>query len=96
MLHSRAAVTAISVRAGSSFHGSGGSVFNITTGYVHGSYDSATLDYDVGVIHVSTPFDLGSYGINTVPLLLAGNSPLVGTTAYVSGWGTTSVRTENV
>ncbi|XP_049942723.1 trypsin alpha-like [Schistocerca serialis cubense] len=69
-------VLLISFRAGSSIRGSGGTVRKAGSGYMHGSYDSNTLDYDVTVIKVvSLPSD--------------GYDPEGGLAVTVTGWGTT-------
>lgn len=91
----RASVSAISLRAGSSLHASGGTLHGISSGSIHGSYSSRTLDFDIAVLRASSSFALGASGIRAVALLSANSNPAAGVTAWVSGWGTTSVITTN-
>ncbi|XP_049942724.1 trypsin delta-like [Schistocerca serialis cubense] len=74
-------------RAGSSIRESGGAVHKASSGYMHGSYDSDTLDYDVAVIMV-----IGSLldsNAQAVSLPSDGYDPEGGLTVTVTGWGTT-------
>lgn len=85
----RASLSALQLRAGSSYHASGGTLHSLSTGYIHGSYSTSTLDYDIAVLQSSSSFAIGSSGISIVAL--ATSDPASGATLYVSGWGTTSV-----
>lgn len=92
LLHlSRFALSVLQLRAGSSYHASGGTVHSISKGYIHGYYNYTTLDYDIGVLQVSSPFAIGSSGISVARLPNAGYYPTSGTVLYVSGWGYISV-----
>lgn len=84
-----ASASALSFRAGSSLHGSGGTTYSVSSGSVHGSYNSRTMDYDIAVLRPSSAFATGSATIRAVSL--TSSRPSNGATAYVSGWGTTSV-----
>ncbi|XP_049768046.1 trypsin delta-like [Schistocerca cancellata] len=80
-------VLLMSFRAGSSIRGSGGTVRKAGSGYMHGSYDSNTLDYDVAVIKA-----LGSLldpNAQAVSLPSDGYDPEGGLAVTVTGWGTT-------
>lgn len=84
-------VNSLSLRAGSSNHSSGGILYSLANGYIHGYYNASLIDYDVAVLEVSSPFQLGVPGINTVSLPRPGYYPRNGTILYVSGWGYTTV-----
>ena len=47
----------LTIRAGSSHHGFGGTIHSVTGGFYHGSYDLFNHDYDVAVLRVCTDFD---------------------------------------
>nr|ADQ53629.1 eupolytin [Eupolyphaga sinensis] len=74
-------------RAGSSIRGSGGSLHQVTQLIANPQYDYYTIDYDVAVARVATPF---SYGSGVQPISLISVEPSAGQTATVSGWGTLS------
>ena len=49
----------LTVRVGSTFLGSGGTVHNVTGGYYHGSYNNQSYNgYDVAILRVCTDFDI--------------------------------------
>jgi len=54
----RAYVNYFTVRTCSTYHGSGGTIHSVTTGYYHGSYSTSTTDYDVAVLKVCTEFNM--------------------------------------
>jgi hypothetical protein len=49
---------AMTLRAGSVNHYSGGTVHQVTGGFYHSSYNSYNNDYDVAVLQVCTDFDI--------------------------------------
>lgn len=81
------------LRAGSSYHASGGTLHDLSSGFVHASYSPSTLDCDVSALQVATPFALGSSGISAAALPTAGYYPTAGVALYVTGFGVTSVGT---
>ncbi|XP_049794565.1 trypsin delta-like [Schistocerca nitens] len=74
-------------RAGSSIRGSGGTVQRASSGYMHASYDSNTVDYDVAVVQVSGSL-LGT-NAQAVSLPSDGYDPAGGLAVTVTGWGST-------
>ncbi|XP_067004189.2 trypsin-1 [Anabrus simplex] len=78
----------LSLRAGSSNRGSGGSVHQAAQVIAHPNYNSNTVDYDFALIRVSSAFSLSS-NVRTIPLPSQGESVSTGTSAVVTGWGTT-------
>nr|AAZ78212.1 trypsin [Blattella germanica] len=76
-----------SFRAGSSASGSGGSVHQASQLSANPQYDYWTIDFDIAVARVSTPF---SFGAGVQAISLATSEPSAGEVATVSGYGTTS------
>ncbi|PSN49651.1 hypothetical protein C0J52_14792 [Blattella germanica] len=64
-----------------------GQVRNSDGFVAHPQYDYYTIDYDIGVVHISEPFN---YGPGILTISLAKIEPSAGQVAKVSGWGTTS------
>lgn len=56
--------------------------------YRHPGYDTLTLNNDIALVHLDAPVDPATADI--VPLYDFRRGPEDGTTAYVSGWGSTS------
>ena len=50
--------TDLTVRAGSTYHQSGGINHSVKGGFYHGSFNHNTNDYDVAVLFVCTDFDI--------------------------------------
>nr|AEI58557.1 serine protease [Eupolyphaga sinensis] len=75
------------VRVGSTNSNSGGTIYQVAQTIVHGSYSSRTMDYDVALLRTSTAIS-GSSSVATIGLESGVVS--VGTSAVVTGWGTTS------
>jgi hypothetical protein len=48
----------LTIRAGSKYHGFGGTIHSVTGGFYHGSYDLYNNDYDVAVLRVCTDCDI--------------------------------------
>lgn len=74
-------------RAGSSNRESGGTVHPASEIIANPKYDFYTIDFDVAVVRVSTPFTIGS-GVQRIPLTTS--QPQPGQNAVVTGWGTLS------
>lgn len=79
--------SSLSVRAGSTYRGTGGQVIGVDRIDQHPGYDPETTDYDVSVLELSTPITLGP-GAQPVTLPAPGKELPDGTMATVSGWGT--------
>lgn len=75
-----------SVRAGSSFHNSGGTVVSVSSFTQHASYSSSTLNNDICILRLSSSLSLGST-IATVTLPAQGATVADGASSYVTGWG---------
>jgi trypsin len=56
----------------------------------HPDYDYSTIENDVSVIQLSKPLDFSTGKVAAIALNGKGVETPAGTTAYVSGWGTTS------
>ncbi|XP_067004201.2 trypsin-1-like [Anabrus simplex] len=84
-----ASVSRISLRAGTSSRGSGGSVHQAAQIISHSRYDSWTIDYDFALIRVSSPFSFGS-NVAAVGLPSQNEEVSSGTNVVVTGWGATS------
>ncbi|XP_069685332.1 trypsin beta-like [Periplaneta americana] len=79
--------SSLTLRAGSTYSNTGGTVHQVSQAIRHGSYNANTLDYDIAVLKVSSAFSFGS-SVQAIPLETGSVS--AGTSAVVSGWGTTS------
>ncbi|KAJ9597895.1 hypothetical protein L9F63_011261, partial [Diploptera punctata] len=77
----------VEFRAGSSVKESGGTVHSASEIIIHPNFNSSTMDLDIAIIKVSTPFTMGS-GVQ--PISLATTEPETGELATITGWGTTS------
>nr|DAA64573.1 TPA_exp: trypsin 2A [Locusta migratoria] len=77
----------VTLRAGSSTRGSGGTVYDVELAYYHGYYDSYTTDYDIGVMQISGSF---SFDTNVQAVTLATSEPSAGTSVTITGWGALS------
>nr|AEI58590.1 serine protease [Eupolyphaga sinensis] len=75
------------IRVGSTFSNSGGTIYNAAQVIRHASYNSRTLDYDIGLVRTSSGI-VGGSGVASIALQTANIA--AGTSAVVSGWGTTS------
>ncbi|XP_046404252.1 trypsin alpha-like [Ischnura elegans] len=79
----------LTVRAGSSIVNSGGSIHQVTKIHQHPGFDIYVLDGDISIIEVSPPFEFGR-GVQPIALPDSDMDVAVGSSADVSGWGTTS------
>ncbi|XP_068083831.1 trypsin-3 [Anabrus simplex] len=79
----------VTIRAGSSYRERGGSVHETEEIFVHPLYNSTTVDYDIALIKVASPFLL-SNDIQVIPLPSQNDDVSEGATAVVTGWGHTS------
>ncbi|XP_069679935.1 trypsin alpha-like [Periplaneta americana] len=77
----------VQLRAGSSIRESGGFVHMASQLLASPQYDYYTLDYDVAVVKVSSPF---VYGAGVQPISLASTEPTVGSEGVVVGWNAQS------
>jgi trypsin len=80
-------VSSFSVRAGSTYSNTGGTIYSATRIIVNSNYSSNTQDYDVALVQVSTAF---SFDTTRQPITLESNDVAVGTNVVVTGWGTTT------
>ncbi|XP_067003041.2 trypsin-1-like isoform X2 [Anabrus simplex] len=81
-------VSSLSLRAGSSDVGSGGSLHQADQVIAHPNFNYSTMDYDIALIRVSSAFSLSS-NVRIIPLPSEGESVSTGTSAVVTGWGST-------
>ncbi|KAI4459622.1 polyserase-related [Holotrichia oblita] len=74
------------IRAGSSFHNSGGQVVGVNAIYNHPNFNRANLDYDISILHLSSSL---SFGPAAAPIPLSTQNQYYSddTPAVVSGWG---------
>lgn len=79
----------LDVLAGTQSLGSGGQQVHVAAVYPHPSYDYGTSDYDVALLRLARPISAEEIAVIGTT---ASELPLddAGTTAIVSGWGTTS------
>lgn len=76
--------SSLSIRAGSSYHASGGVTTDIIQVIEHHSYDYRTLDYDYALIELNEPLNFTD-SIKTVAI--ADSDVADGTVCVTSGWG---------
>ncbi|XP_049815406.1 trypsin alpha-3-like [Schistocerca nitens] len=81
-------VSLMSVRGGSTYKNSGGTVLNVASGYMHKQYNSATVDYDIAVLQVSG--SLSGSNMRAVGLPNDNYDPPGGLAVTATGWGQTS------
>ncbi|XP_046436037.1 trypsin-1-like [Neodiprion fabricii] len=83
-------VSTITVRAGSSFRSTLGTVHTVSSLVIHPSFSSTTYDYDIAILRFSTAFTLGTtVGVATLPSV--GETLAAGSVANVTGWGLSAV-----
>lgn len=78
----------LSIRAGSSTSQSGGQLISVSRLVNHPQYNANTVDFDVAVLWLSSPLNLGTHPISVVPLPSQNEGVGIGQLAQVSGWGT--------
>ena len=71
----------VDVVAGTAFFQDGGERIKTAAIFIHPLYDPATNDYDVAIMRLASPSELGK----AIPV--TSNSPATGENAIVSGWG---------
>ncbi|KAJ8942815.1 hypothetical protein NQ318_022829 [Aromia moschata] len=81
-------VSSFSLRGGSSTRNSGGQVITISSGVVHASYNTRTLDFDIAALQLTSAFTIAN--ARAVALPSAGSGPVAGATATLTGWGSTT------
>lgn len=74
----------LTIRAGSSYLGSGGVVKSVASFTTHPNYNTRTLDYDVAVMKLSSPL---TYTNAIKKISLTTTRPASGSVATVTGWG---------
>ncbi|KAI4459635.1 polyserase-related [Holotrichia oblita] len=74
------------IRAGSSFHNSGGQVVGVNAIYNHPNFNRANLDFDISILHLSSPLSFGPAAA-PIPLPTQNQYYSDDTPAVVSGWG---------
>ncbi|PVH76814.1 trypsin-like serine protease [Cadophora sp. DSE1049] len=79
----------VTVRAGSMYWQSGGTIANITEIKIHPSYRPTVGQYDVAVWHLGMPIQ-PSDTISYAKLVAQGYDPPVGLSATTAGWGNTA------
>lgn len=81
----------ITVRAGSNYVNTEGSVHQAVAVYLHADFDPLTFDYDIAVVKIEPPFNFETEYVKPVKLPTSDFTPEEGDFGYVSGWGTISV-----
>ncbi|KAI4459637.1 polyserase-related [Holotrichia oblita] len=74
------------VRAGATFHNSGGQVIAVSTITDHPNFSSSTLDNDISILFLASALTFGS-GVAIIALPAQSQIIPDGTRAVVSGWG---------
>ncbi|XP_046404260.1 trypsin-7-like [Ischnura elegans] len=69
-----------------SLHVYEGDIYDVTNFTVHPNYDQVTLDWDMAVLKVSTPF-VFSGAVSPIALSAEGEELDAGTMVVISGWG---------
>jgi len=80
-------VAQLSARAGSSVSQAGGQLIQVASVNNHPQYNPFTLNNDVSIMHLATPFDLSPAGVATIGMPAQGAGTAAGTLARVAGWG---------
>jgi hypothetical protein len=78
------------IRAGSTFHNSGGQVIQVTRFTQHSAFNSR-LDNDISLLFLGALLTLGS-GVATITLPAQGATVADGSSAFITGWGTLTVN----
>ncbi|KAH8372912.1 hypothetical protein KR009_007884 [Drosophila setifemur] len=75
----------LAVAGANTRNGTDGIVYPVSNWTHHPSYDYNTVDYDIGVLLLDTPFNLTHFGIQ--PVGIRTERPAVGRLATIAGWG---------
>lgn len=76
----------LKVRAGSSFHNSGGQLIQVSEIRQHEKYNPYNIDYDIAIMILDTPVQVSA---KSAPVELNVNAMNGGENARISGWGAT-------
>lgn len=77
------------VRAGSTFHGSGGQVVAVASFIQHPKYNT-WMDNDISILFLSAPLNLGP-NVAVISLTNQDQEVADGSSVVVTGWGTLTV-----
>lgn len=82
-------MNALSVRAGSSMHTTGGVSVSVSKIVQHPRYNSNTLDFDISIMYLSRSL-IFTNSLHAINLPHQGEVLAVGTNTLISGWGALS------
>ena len=85
-----ASASSLTLRCNTLTHASGGQEYKVEQVIAHPSYDSWTLDNDLGLLKISGSFQLGQENQDKIALPAQGEVIPDGATVTVTGWGATS------
>lgn len=77
------------IRAGSTYHSSGGYTRPISRFVNHPYYSSTTLKNDISILYFTNPLNTKLHTISVIPLPASHTSAAVGSLSQISGWGAT-------
>ncbi|KAL3477288.1 trypsin-like cysteine/serine peptidase domain-containing protein [Aspergillus californicus] len=83
---SGASASSLSIRAGSTYSASGGTVIDVSSIAVHPDYNAQTVDGDISILTLAEELTFGP-GIAAVDLPTSSALPAEGTIATATGWG---------
>ncbi|XP_070134430.1 transmembrane protease serine 9-like [Drosophila bipectinata] len=75
----------LAVAGANTRNGTEGIVYPISNWTYHSSFDTYTVDYDIGVLFLDTPLNLTHFDISAIGI--RSERPAVGRLATVAGWG---------
>lgn len=76
----------MSVRAGSSYHNTGGTIIAVAQIYQHTQFNVDTYDYDISVLRLKSSLKLGT-NIAIITMISASTAIKDGDLAVATGWG---------
>ncbi|KAJ8942812.1 hypothetical protein NQ318_022826 [Aromia moschata] len=76
----------LSIRAGSSYHNSGGQVVAVSNIYQHSQFNIDTYDYDISVLKLSASLVFGT-GVAKITMVTASATITDGASVVATGWG---------
>ncbi|KAJ8976746.1 hypothetical protein NQ317_004298 [Molorchus minor] len=76
----------LSIRAGSSYHNSGGQVAQVSKINQHSQFNIDTYDYDISVLQLATSLVFGT-GVAKISIVAATGTIKNGDTSVATGWG---------